>query len=82
MYKTYNDLYESAFNRIAIQGSGFRDMDGNEIAVNDYVGFKDDIETGGIVLGFERGMVAVGVWNSDTGCREKTLVSANRCWKE
>ena len=82
MYKTCNDLYQSAFDRIAIQGSSIRDMDGNEIAVNDYVGFKDGIETSGIVMGFERGMVAVGVWNSDTGEREKTLVSANRCWKE
>ena len=59
-----------------------RDMDGNEIKVGDYVGFKNGIEQSGKVVRFDRGMVVLSCWDSDAGEHFEQSVSPNRCWHE
>ena len=57
-------------------------MDKVEIKIGDYVGFKNGVEQSGQVIGFDRGLVLVGVWDGDIGESVTITVAPSRCWNE
>jgi hypothetical protein len=59
-----------------------QDMDGNEISIYDYVGFKDDVEQSGRVVGFQSGQLLVDVYDSTTSETSRRTLNPRRVWLE
>lgn len=58
------------------------DMDGNIIGINDFVGFKDDIEMSGRITAIEDGLITVSVFDSNTGERHSVHKRPRHLWLE
>ena len=60
----------------------FKDMDGTEVHVGDFVGWKDDIEQSGRVRAFGPTTVQIVAWDSVRGEHYECQKSQNRVWFE
>lgn len=60
----------------------YRDCDGTEYDVGDFLGFKDGVEQYGKFVRREDSNVVLSCWDADVGERYERVVAANRVWVE
>jgi hypothetical protein len=57
-------------------------VEGTEVRMGDYVGFKDGVEESGRVEGFENGQLVVSCWDGEAGEYYERRKAPSRCWFE
>jgi hypothetical protein len=62
--------------------STFVVLEGQNVKLGDYVGFKDGVEQSGKLVAIRGTDLTLRVWDSEEGEHYEVVKSASRCWKE